>query len=123
MVEESIDRKVQEMDHELRQQGFSLEQFLQMTGESPEDFRSHYKPKVELDIKKELLLDAIIKEEGLEISEEEIDASIKEQCELHKMEEEELRKIYGQDDYAYLKQSMMMDKAQKLILDSVEVAQ
>lgn len=122
MVEEGVDRKVQEMDLELRQQGFSLEQFLEMTGESPEDFRSHYKPKVELDIKREILLDAIMKEEDFQISEEEIDEFIKEQCELHKMEEEELRKIYSQDDYSYLKQSMMMDKAQKIILDTVEVA-
>ena len=74
-----------------------------------------------LEIKRELLLDAIIEAEGLEVSQEEIDEMVKEQAEEFKMEEEEIRKIYERDNYEYLKQGMLYDKAQALIVDSVEV--
>lgn len=121
MVEDGVDRKFQEMDHQLSQQGFGLAQFLEMSGQSVEDFRSNYRPQVELDIKRELLLEAIVKEENFEISQEEVDEVIKEQVETHKMEEEAIRKIYEQDDYKYLKHGLKMEKAQKLILESVEV--
>lgn len=121
MVEDGVDRKVYEMDQQLSQQGFSLAQFIEMTGGKMEEFRSQYVPQVELEIKRELLLDAIIEAEGLEVSQEEIDEMVKEQAEEFKMEEEEIRKIYERDNYEYLKQGMLYDKAQALIVDSVEV--
>lgn len=123
MVDEGVERKVHEVDSQLRQQGFSLEQFLQMTGETMDNFKTHYYPQVELDIKRELLLEEIIKAEAIEISDEEIDEIVRQQCEEFKVEEEEVRRIYGQDDYAYLKQSLRMEKAQKLIMDTAEVIQ
>lgn len=121
MIDEGVDRKVYEMDQQLSQQGFSLQQFVEMTGGNIEEFRAQYVPQVELEIKRELLLDAIIEAEELEISEEEIDEMIKEQVVEFDMEEQEIREIYERDDYAYLKQGMLFDKAQALIVDSVEV--
>lgn len=122
MVEEGVDRKIQEMDRELSSQGFSLAQFIEITGGDMEEFRSRYRPQVELEIKRELLLDAIIKEEALEVSQEEIDEMVKDQAQEYEMSEEEVRKVYEADDYAFLKQGMLFDKAQKLIVDSAEVA-
>ncbi len=122
MIDEGVDRKIEEMDRELTSQGFSLAQFIEITGGDMEEFRSRYLPQVELEIKREFLLDAIIKEEDLQISEEEIDEIVKDQAQQYKMGEEEIRKVYEADNYAYLKQGMLMDKAQKLIVDSVEVA-
>lgn len=122
MIEEGVDRKIQEMDRELSSQGFSLAQFIEITGGDMEEFRSRYRPQVELEIKRELLLDAIIKEEALEVSQEEIDEMVKDQAQEYEMSEEEVRKVYEADDYAFLKQGMLFDKAQKLIVDSAEVA-
>ena len=122
MVEEGISRKLQEMDYNLQQQGFGLKQYMDMLGMKEETIRGQMRPQVEFDIKREMLLEAIVKEENFEVGDEAIDAFIKKSLEdMPSMEEDRLREIYGAPEYEPLKHSIKMDKAMDLIFDTMEV--
>lgn len=122
MVEEGISRKMQETDYSLQQQGFSLKQYMEMLGMQEEVMREQFRGQVEIDIKREMLLEAIVKEEDFEVAQEDIDAFIQKSLEdMPSMEEDRLREIYGAPEYESLKHSIKMDKAMDLIFDTMEV--
>ncbi len=122
MVEEGISRKMQETDYSLQQQGFSLKQYMEMLGMQEEVMREQLRGQVEIDIKREMLLEAIVKEEDFEVAQEDIDAFIQKSLEdMPSMEEDRLREIYGAPEYESLKHSIKMDKAMDLIFDTMEV--
>lgn len=122
MVEEGISRKLQETDYSLQQQGFSLKQYMEMLGMQEEAMREQFRGQVEIDIKREMLLEAIVKEEDFEVAQEDIDAFIQKSLEdMPSMEEDRLREIYGAPEYESLKHSIKMDKALDLIFDTMEV--
>ncbi|MBO8137237.1 MAG: trigger factor [Desulfotomaculum sp.] len=76
MVDKRLDEMIQNMESRLRTQGLSLEQYLQYTNSSVEELREKMRDDAEIEVRRELVLEQIAKEEGLTVSEEEVDAEI-----------------------------------------------
>lgn len=74
MVEEQIDNMINEYDQNLQMNGLNLQLYLQYLGQTVADFREQCRPTAERRVKTELLLDAIATAEGIEVSQEDIDA-------------------------------------------------
>ena len=77
MIETEIDNMVREVESRLQYQGMKLEQYLQMTGKTMEEFRKDYEGQATTSVKNRLVLDAIISAEKIEATEEDIDNKIK----------------------------------------------
>jgi len=73
MVEEQIDREMQEYEHNLSHMGLSLDQFLQYTGNTRDGLREEFKEQAALKVKGDLALEALALAEGFEASEEDIE--------------------------------------------------
>ncbi len=74
MVEEQIDNMIREYDQNLQMNGMNLQLYMQYIGQTEADFREQCRPTAERRVKTELLLDAVATAEGIEISQEDIDA-------------------------------------------------
>ncbi len=74
MVEEQIDNMINEYDQNLQMNGLNLQLYLQYLGQSVADFREQCRPTAERRVKTELLLDAVATAEGIEVTQEDIDA-------------------------------------------------
>ncbi len=74
MYENAIDGMVQDFSYRMSMQGIGMEQYLQMTGSTMEDFRANFRERAEQQVKVGLELEAVAKAEGFEVTEEEIDA-------------------------------------------------
>ncbi len=74
MVEEQIDNMIREYDQNLQMNGMNLQLYMQYMGTTEADFREQCRPTAERRVKTELLLDAVATAEGIEISQEDIDA-------------------------------------------------
>lgn len=74
MIESETDNLVNDFAQRLAQQGFSLDQFKQMTGQSDEAIREQMAVDAESKVKVRLVLDAIAVKEALNPTEEEIEA-------------------------------------------------
>lgn len=73
MVEERLDQEVHEYGHNLEHMGFNLQSFYQATQSTEEDLRNEMRPKVEKSVKAQILLDALVAKENVEVSDEEIE--------------------------------------------------
>ena len=94
----------------MRYQGFDLSSYLGMMGSSIEDFRSDMRDEASYRVKLQLALEQIIKEEAIEIDQDDLDKEYNNMAEEFKMDLEEVKKRYeGQEDG--LKNSLSIQKA------------
>ncbi|MBR4941766.1 MAG: trigger factor [Clostridia bacterium] len=74
MVEQQIDRLVEDFDYRFRAQGATIDTYLKMTGSSMEEFRANFADRALRQVKTTLALEAVVKAEGIQVSDEEIEA-------------------------------------------------
>ena len=87
MIEEQIQQMTEEFAQRLSYQGLSLEQYLQFTGTDAQKFADDMKPQALKRIQTRLVLEAIVKAENIEATEEDFKA------EMYQMESEQLEKM------------------------------
>ena len=74
MIEAEVDTELQNFDYQLRSQGMSLEQYSKMMGGDLSRFRSSIRPSAEKQVRLRTVLTAIAEAEGLEATEEDLNA-------------------------------------------------
>lgn len=86
-------------------------QLLQQQGRSPEDLFQEWRPEAEKALKGRLLINKIIEAEQIEVSDEDVDARLKEQAESSSMSFEEAKEYYQkQGMLEYLRDSIKEER-------------
>lgn len=115
MIDTELENMVHEFEHQLGHQGLDLAKYFEFTQQSEDQLKEQMKPEALNRIKGSLLFEAVIKEEGIEVTEEEIEAEIDRMVEETQFDREQLKQIYSQDDFYYLKQNLGLRKASELV--------
>ena len=76
LVEEEMERRLHNIVHRLEQQGASIEQYLAATGQGEDDLVAQVRIESVQSVKADLALRAIVAAEGIEVSDEEVDAEV-----------------------------------------------
>lgn len=111
----------------LRQNGIDINQFLDHLGTSKEEWLEGQREVAEKRVRNNLILEAITKEEGIEVSEEEVNDKIKESAEKNNQDPEKLiQRMKQNGTFEDIKYSMILDKTmdflfQKNIKETVKV--
>lgn len=95
LVERELDRMMGDMERFLRMQGLSLEQYLQMSGNSLKDLRNGNREEAEKRVKANLTLDAIIKKEGITAEEQEVDEKIEKFAGEYKQDPQKVKEMFA----------------------------
>ena len=114
MIENEIDNMIRDLENRLSYQGLNLTQYLQIMGRKEEDIRNDYKEQAERNIRVSLVLEAIAKEEKIEVTPDELNDKLKEMAEQYRMEVEKLSENEQLKDY--LTESIKSEKAIELIV-------
>ena len=109
MIETETDNMIKNIETRLSYQGIKLEQYLKMMGKTEEEIRKEYEPQAIEGIKSRLALEAIIKAEKIEATEEEISEKLKEMAENYGKKEEELKE--NENIKNYIKKGIESEKA------------
>ena len=80
MIESEIDRMVQDFNYRLMYQGLKLNDYLKYMELTMEQFRSQFKEQAEPRVLSQLVIDQIVRTEGIKADQKEIDAKIEEQA-------------------------------------------
>lgn len=91
LVNNELDMMLQNMDYTLRQQGVNIEQYFNFVGIDPENWRQDNWEMAKERAKINLVLEAIAKKEGIEVSDEEIDKRIEEMTEGSEQKPEQFK--------------------------------
>lgn len=118
MIELEAENMLKDIEQRLSYQGMKLEQYLQMMGKTAEEMKKEYEPQAIEAIKSRLALEAIIKEEKIEATDEEIDNKIKEMATNYGKKEEEIKD--NENIRKYLKEGIENEKAIELIVKNAK---
>ncbi|MDE6087379.1 MAG: trigger factor [Oscillospiraceae bacterium] len=99
MYEHRIDELVRNFEQVLSQQGMNIELYLQYTGMDMNDFRETNRDRAENEVKLRLALEKIAQLENIQISEEEINESLKPIAEANKMTVDEVKRRLPMTEY------------------------
>ena len=97
-----------------------MEQYMQFTGMNIEKLMEQMKPEALKRIQSSLVLEAIAKEENIEVSDEEVDEELKKMAEMYGMEVEKLKEYMRDAEKESMKKDMAIQKAVDLIMENVK---
>ena len=118
MIQEEIDDLVRDTEMRMSYQGLKLENFIKYTGQTMEQIRENYKKRAEHRVRSRLVLSAIRSAEGIEATEEEIEAEVASQAEQMGKTVEELKGMLGGREKEYFGDSIAMKKTIQLLKDN-----
>ena len=120
MVETQLDRVADDFSYRLAMQGMEFESYLKMTGMTMEQFRAVFTPQALRQVKIRLALEKVAELEGMDITEEDLNAEFDKLAENNKMDIEKVKELLAAED---LKGDMLCQKANDFILaNAVAVA-
>lgn len=111
MIEEQANQMAQEFAQNLSYQGLQLEQYFQFTGMTEEKFMEDLKPQAEKRIQSRLVLEAVVAAEGIEASEEDVNAEIEKMAAMYQMEASKLQELMGDAEKEQMKKDIAVQKA------------
>ncbi len=76
LIEDEMDNRAQELAMRLQAQGIQLEQYLEITGTTPEMFREQLREQAETSARVDLALRAVAEVEGITVEEDELDEEL-----------------------------------------------
>lgn len=122
MIEQQMSGMIEDAKRQIASQGMTYEQYLEYVKRTDEDFREQYRKQAEVIVKRELMLEEIIKQEKLEATDEDIDAQIREIAGRYWMPEDKVKEILSSggrmEDVKY---DALMRKAVELIFSNAQL--
>lgn len=118
MVEFEVENMMKDFEQRLSYQGLNLDQYLKMIGKTEEEMKKEYEPQAIEAIKSRLVLEAIIKAEKIEASEDEIKAKMEEMAKNYGKKVEEISE--NENLKKYLKEGIESEKALEFIVSNAK---
>lgn len=93
MIDNETTQMVKEFENRLRTQGMNIEMYYQFTGQNDEALRVQMRDDAEKRVRNNLVLEAIAKAEGLDVTEAEVQAELSNLAPSYQRTPEELHAI------------------------------
>ena len=110
MIENEIDRMVQDFSYRLMYQGLKLEDYIKYMGQTMEQFRAQFAEQAKSRVLSQLVIEKIVREEGITATPEEIDAKIAEQAASVGKTAEEYKKNIDPRQQEYITNDIIITK-------------
>ena len=115
MVELQAERMMEQFKQQLASQGIPFDQYLKMTGTTEADFLSQAHGPAQEQVRMDLAVEAIIKAEGLEAADDEVNAEMQKLADKYGMDLESVKKYLPA---AQVREQVIREKVVKLVADS-----
>ena len=121
MIEFQVRQMADDFARRIQQQGLTVEQYFQFTGMTAEKMLEEMRPQAEKSIKTRLVLEAIVKAENIEVSDERVEEELTKMAEAYQMEVEKLKEFMGENEKKQIKEDLAVQEAITLLVnESVE---
>ena len=126
MIKNEIENQLMELNYQLQYQGFGMEQFLQMTGKTMEEFKAEFttnrREEAVKNVKTSLVIEAIAKAEGVEVSEEEVNAEVEKMAAAYNMTVEQVKEALRPNDLKDMEGQLKIRKTIDLLVENAKIA-
>ena len=122
MIDDEAQNMLQEFAQQMAYQNLSLKDYCQLLGKKESELVDEFKPQAEERLKARLTVDAVAKAEGMEVSQEELDAEYANMAAQYGLEVEKLKTmLIGEGNEKYLKQDILNRKAIDFLYANAEL--
>ncbi|WP_028829668.1 trigger factor [Proteocatella sphenisci] len=121
MIKNEIDSMLKDFENNLRYQGMDLNTYYQYTETSKEILEEQMKDDAEKRVKISLAVDAVSKVEGVEATEEDMEAEYVKMAEIYKLEVEKIKEIFQNSQDDAIKSTIVARKTVDLILANAKL--
>lgn len=116
MVDTQVRQMAEDFSRRLQQQGLSVEQYFQFTGLTADKLFADMQPEAEKRIKNRLVLEAIVKAENIEVSDEEYESELNKMAESYGMEVDKIKEFMGEYEQKQIREDIAVQKAVDLVV-------
>ena len=118
MIDTELDRMVQEFGQRIQQQGLDLQTYFQISGQDESQLREQMKDDAEQRVKTNLTLSAIVDEENIEVTDEDIDKELEKMSSQFNISVEDIKQTLGNTDI--IKNDVRIQKVIDLLRDNAK---
>ena len=111
MVADQLEEMLKDIEREIKQQGYKLEEYFKMTQQAPNEVRKNVEAQAYKHVKMKLIVQNIARQEGFTATDEEVDDELSKMAEQYSMEKDKLREVLGDFQLKLLKDDIKNKKA------------
>ena len=115
MIDSQARQMADEFAQRLQMQGMQMDQYLQYTGLDADKFVETTKPQALKRIQTRLVLEAVVKAENIQVSDEELEKEFEEMAKAYRMETDKLKDLIGEKEKEQMKMDLAVSKAVDLV--------
>ena len=123
MVEEEIDRMVNEMNQQLAYQGLSLEQYMQLLGQTINDVREGAREDAKKRVSMRILIRAVVAKEGIEATEAELEEELQKFAAQYGQSIEQVKKVMGEENLRFFAEDVKTRKAIDFMFENAKLVE
>ena len=118
LVNNQIDRMVQEMSYRLSYQGLKLEDYLKYVGKTMDEYREGYRTQAEDIVKSQLVIEKIIEDEKIDATDADVEARLEEMAKAQGRPVPDVKKNMAARQLDYIKNEVIIKKFFDLLKSS-----
>ena len=118
MINTQVKQMYDEMAQRIQMQGLTMEQYFQFSGMTEDVMLEQIKPNAVKRIETRLVLEAIVKAENIEISEEKFEEEINKMAASYGMEASKLKEYMGENEKEQMKKDMAVQEAVTFLVEN-----
>ncbi|HLR40814.1 MAG TPA: trigger factor [Virgibacillus sp.] len=116
MVDTELDQMYSEFEQRLQMQGMTMDMYFQFSGQDENALKEQMKGDAEKRVKTNLTLEAIVNNENIEVTEEDVDAELEKMASMYGTEVEQLKQMLGGNADA-IKEDLKFKKAIDFLIE------
>ncbi len=120
MVDLQVKTMADNFARRITSQGLSMEQYMQFTGMTPEKLEEQMRPQALKTIESRLVLEAIVKAENIQATDEELDKELEKMASMYQMEVEKLKELISDKEKDSMKLDIAVQKAVDFIVEQAK---
>lgn len=116
MIDNELERMMNEFQQRLQLQGLNLELYYQFSGQSEEELREQMRKDAEKRVKYNLTLEAIAKAENIDVTEEEVNEELQKMADMYNLPVESVKRALGSTEG--IKEDLKIKKAVDFLVEN-----
>ncbi len=121
MLETQVQNMINDYARRMQSQGMSMDQYMQYTGMTMESLEEQTKPQAEKSIRTRLVLEAVVKAEAIQVTDEAVEEELKKMADTYRMDIEKVKELMGERELKQMREDLAVQEAIDFLVAEAEL--
>lgn len=121
MVDTQVRQMIQEFAQRIQSQGLSMQQYMQVTGQTPDRLQEELKPQALKRIQSRLVLEQVAAVENIEATEEDVQKEMENMAAMYQMDVDKFKDMIGDEEKKQIAMDLAVQKAVEFVVEAASM--